>query len=147
LEANRAEEYREKLGIKAPSVEQLVSNLSGGNQQKVLVGKWMFAQPDIMLLDEPTRGVDVGAKYEIYQIINDLVAQGKSILMISSELPEISGMCDRIYGINESWCTIDCISPRLFLAQYALTYQYFVVERNWLKRSRPFPTESIAFMG
>ncbi|MEG0863354.1 MAG: sugar ABC transporter ATP-binding protein [Clostridia bacterium] len=101
LEANRAEEYREKLGIKAPSVEQLVSNLSGGNQQKVLVGKWMFAQPDIMLLDEPTRGVDVGAKYEIYQIINDLVAQGKSILMISSELPEILGMCDRIYVMNE----------------------------------------------
>ncbi|MEG0049723.1 MAG: sugar ABC transporter ATP-binding protein [Clostridia bacterium] len=101
LEANRAEEYREKLGIKAPSVEQLVGNLSGGNQQKVLVGKWMFAQPDIMLLDEPTRGVDVGAKYEIYQIINDLVAQGKSILMISSELPEILGMCDRIYVMNE----------------------------------------------
>ncbi|MEG0493598.1 MAG: sugar ABC transporter ATP-binding protein [Clostridia bacterium] len=101
IEANRAEEYREKLGIKAPSVEQLVGNLSGGNQQKVLVGKWMFAQPDIMLLDEPTRGVDVGAKYEIYQIINDLVAQGKSILMISSELPEILGMCDRIYVMNE----------------------------------------------
>ena len=101
LETNRACEYQEKLGIKAPTVEQLVGNLSGGNQQKVLVGKWMFAQPDVMLMDEPTRGVDVGAKYEIYQIINDLVSQGKSILMISSELPEILGMCDRIYVMNE----------------------------------------------
>ncbi|NLO84336.1 MAG: ATP-binding cassette domain-containing protein [Clostridiales bacterium] len=102
LETNLTGEYREMLGIKAPTVEQLVSNLSGGNQQKVLVGKWMFAQPDIMLMDEPTRGVDVGAKYEIYQIINDLVEQGKSILMISSELPEILGMCDRVYVMNES---------------------------------------------
>ncbi|MEG0269145.1 MAG: sugar ABC transporter ATP-binding protein [Clostridia bacterium] len=89
------------MQIKVSDVKHLITSLSGGNQQKVLVGKWMFAQPDIMLLDEPTRGVDVGAKYEIYQIINDLVAQGKSILMISSELPEILGMCDRIYVMNE----------------------------------------------
>ena len=78
-----------------------MGNLSGGNQQKVLVAKWIFAQPDILLMDEPTRGVDVGAKYEIYEIINDLVAQGKSVLMVSSELPEILGMCDRIYVMNE----------------------------------------------
>ena len=78
-----------------------MGNLSGGNQQKVLVGKWMFSMPDIMILDEPTRGIDVGAKFEIYQIINHLVAEGKSILMISSELPEILGMCDRIYVMNE----------------------------------------------
>ncbi len=101
IEKRFAESLRERLGIKAPTVEQLVGNLSGGNQQKVLVGKWIFAQPDIMLLDEPTRGVDVGAKYEIYQIINSLVAQGKSILLISSELPEILGMSDRIYVMNE----------------------------------------------
>ena len=82
-------------------MEQHVANLSGGNQQKVLVGKWIFAEPDVLLLDEPTRGVDVGAKYEIYQIINDLVAQGKAVLMISSELPEILGMCDRVYIMNE----------------------------------------------
>ncbi len=100
-EQHAAEEYRQKLDIKAPSVEQVVSNLSGGNQQKVLVGKWMFAQPEIMMLDEPTRGIDVGAKYEIYCIINNLVAQGKSILMISSELPEILGMCDRVYVMCE----------------------------------------------
>nr|HML49033.1 sugar ABC transporter ATP-binding protein [Clostridia bacterium] len=100
-EKRSAEALKEKLDIKAPSVEQLVGNLSGGNQQKVLVGKWIFSEPDILLLDEPTRGVDVGAKYEIYQIINALVAQGKSILLISSELPEILGMCDRVYVMNE----------------------------------------------
>ncbi|MBR2661776.1 MAG: ATP-binding cassette domain-containing protein [Clostridia bacterium] len=96
-----AEEYRDKLRIKTPSVEQLVGNLSGGNQQKVLLAKWMFAEPDIMLLDEPTRGIDVGAKYEIYCIINDLAAAGKSVVMISSELPEVLGMSDRIYIMNE----------------------------------------------
>jgi putative multiple sugar transport system ATP-binding protein len=100
-ERHAAEEYRKKLDVRAPSIEQVVSNLSGGNQQKVLVGKWMFAQPDIMMLDEPTRGIDVNAKYEIYCIINDLVAQGKSVLMVSSELPEILGMCDRIYVMCE----------------------------------------------
>ena len=78
-----------------------MGNLSGGNQQKVLLAKWMFAEPDIMILDEPTRGIDVGAKYEIYCIINDLVAQGKSVVMISSELPEVLGMSDRIYVMNE----------------------------------------------
>ena len=96
-----AEEYRDKLRIKTPTVEQLVGNLSGGNQQKVLLAKWMFAEPDIMLLDEPTRGIDVGAKYEIYCIINDLAAAGKSVVMISSELPEVLGMSDRIYIMNE----------------------------------------------
>ena len=97
-----AEEYREKLKIKTPTVEQLVGNLSGGNQQKVLLSKWMFAEPDILMLDEPTRGIDVGAKYEIYCIINDLAAAGKSVLLISSELPEILGMSDRIYIMNEA---------------------------------------------
>ena len=96
-----AEEYREKLRTKCPTVEQMVSNLSGGNQQKVLLSKWMFANPDILILDEPTRGIDVGAKYEIYCIMNQLVAEGKSIIMISSELPEILGMSDRIYVMNE----------------------------------------------
>ena len=96
-----AEEYRDKLKIKTPTVEQLVGNLSGGNQQKVLLAKWMFAEPDIMLLDEPTRGIDVGAKYEIYCIINELAAAGKSVVMISSELPEVLGLSDRIYIMNE----------------------------------------------
>ncbi|MBO6284054.1 MAG: sugar ABC transporter ATP-binding protein [Pseudobutyrivibrio sp.] len=96
-----AEEYRDKLKTKCPSVEQNVGNLSGGNQQKVLLAKWMFADPDVLILDEPTRGIDVGAKYEIYCIINDLVAAGKSVIMISSELPEVLGMSDRIYVMNE----------------------------------------------
>ena len=96
-----AVDYKEKLKTKCPSVEQNVENLSGGNQQKVLLAKWMFADPDVLILDEPTRGIDVGAKYEIYCIINELVAAGKSVVMISSELPEVLGMSDRIYVMNE----------------------------------------------
>lgn len=96
-----AVDYKDKLKTKCPTVEQNVGNLSGGNQQKVLLAKWMFADPDILILDEPTRGIDVGAKYEIYCIINQLVAAGKSVIMISSELPEILGMSDRIYVMNE----------------------------------------------
>ena len=97
-----AEEYKQKLRTKTPSVEQLVGNLSGGNQQKVLLAKWMFADPDVLILDEPTRGIDVGAKYEIYCIINDLAKAGKSVVMISSELPEVIGMSDRIYIMNQA---------------------------------------------
>jgi len=96
-----AVDYKQKLKTKCPSVEQNVGNLSGGNQQKVLLAKWMFADPDILILDEPTRGIDVGAKYEIYCIINQLVDAGKSVIMISSELPEVLGMCDRVYVMNE----------------------------------------------
>ncbi len=95
-----AVEYKDKLRTKTPSVEQNVGNLSGGNQQKVLLAKWMFANPDVLILDEPTRGIDVGAKYEIYCIINNLVSEGKSVIMISSELPEVLGMSDRIYVMN-----------------------------------------------
>ncbi len=100
-EQHVAEEYVKKLKTKCSSVSQLVGNLSGGNQQKVLLGKWMFAEPEVLILDEPTRGIDVGAKYEIYCIINQLVAEGKSVLLISSEMPELIGMCDRIYIMNE----------------------------------------------
>jgi len=96
-----ANEYKEKLNTKCPNVMQNVENLSGGNQQKVLLGKWMFADPEIMILDEPTRGIDVGAKYEIYLIVNRLVAEGKSVVLISSELTEILGMSDRIFVMHE----------------------------------------------
>ena len=96
-----SEDYREKMHTKCPSVEQAVGNLSGGNQQKVLLSKWMFADPEVLILDEPTRGIDVGAKYEIYGIMNKLVEMGKSVIMISSEMPELLGMCDRIYVMNE----------------------------------------------
>jgi putative multiple sugar transport system ATP-binding protein len=92
-----ANKYKTDLSIKTPSVEQKVSNLSGGNQQKVSLGKWLFAKPNVLILDEPTRGIDVGAKYEIYTIMRDLVQKGMSIIMISSELPEVLGMSDRIY--------------------------------------------------
>ena len=101
LEKKYAVEYAEAMRTKTPSVEQDVGNLSGGNQQKVLLSKWMFAEPEVLILDEPTRGIDVGAKYEIYCIINEMVARGKSVIMISSELPELLGMCDRIYVMDE----------------------------------------------
>jgi putative multiple sugar transport system ATP-binding protein len=98
-EVKVANDYKNNLNIKTPSVEQMVSNLSGGNQQKVCVAKWLFVGPDVLILDEPTRGIDVGAKYEIYSIMTRLVQQGMSIIMISSELPEILGMSDRVYVI------------------------------------------------
>jgi putative multiple sugar transport system ATP-binding protein len=94
-------EYRDKLNIKCSSIQQLALNLSGGNQQKVVLSKWLFANPDILILDEPTRGIDVGAKYEIYTIINRLVSEGKAIILISSELPEILGVCDRVYVMRD----------------------------------------------
>ncbi|MDR1778627.1 MAG: ATP-binding cassette domain-containing protein [Clostridiales Family XIII bacterium] len=100
-ELTLSEEYSAMLNVKASDVEQKVENLSGGNQQKVLLAKWLFTEPEILILDEPTRGIDVGAKYEIYLFINELVAQGKSVIMISSEMPELLGMCDRIYVMNE----------------------------------------------
>ncbi|CAM4451692.1 multiple monosaccharide ABC transporter ATP-binding protein [Paenibacillus typhae] len=100
-----AEEYRRKLNIKTPSILQKTVNLSGGNQQKVVLSKWIYAQPDVLILDEPTRGIDVGAKYEIYSIINSLAAEGRGVLVISSELPEIIGMCDRIYTMCEGRIT------------------------------------------
>ncbi|XEC93059.1 multiple monosaccharide ABC transporter ATP-binding protein [Paenibacillus tarimensis] len=96
-----AELYRKKLNIKTPSIHQKTVNLSGGNQQKVVLSKWIFAEPDLLILDEPTRGIDVGAKYEIYTIINQLAMDGKGILIISSELPELLGICDRIYVMSE----------------------------------------------
>lgn len=100
-EYQAATESRRRLGIRSSGVHQPVVNLSGGNQQKVVLGKWLFAQPELLILDEPTRGIDVGAKYEIYTLIDELARQGKGILMISSEMPELLGMCDRICVMNE----------------------------------------------
>ena len=96
-----ADDFRRKLKIRCSSILQKVVNLSGGNQQKVVLAKWLFSRPDILILDEPSRGIDVGAKYEIYSIISELAAEGKCIIMISSEMPELLGMCDRIYVMNE----------------------------------------------
>ena len=101
LEVHEADEMTKEMGTKTPSNEQKVGNLSGGNQQKALLGKWMFTEPDILILDEPTRGIDVGAKYDIYCLINKMVEDGKSVIMISSEMPELLGMCDRVYVMSE----------------------------------------------
>ena len=101
LEQTVARDYRRQLGIRTPTVFQKAMNLSGGNQQKVVLSKWLFADPQILILDEPTRGIDVGAKFEIYGIINELAGQGRGVIMISSEMPELLGMCDRIYVLSE----------------------------------------------
>jgi len=100
-ETQVAEKYRKAMNIRTPSVFQRVMNLSGGNQQKVVLSKWLFTDPQVLILDEPTRGIDVGAKFEIYNLINDLAAEGRGVVMISSEMPELLGMCDRIYVMNE----------------------------------------------
>jgi putative multiple sugar transport system ATP-binding protein len=95
-----AEQSRRSMNIRTPSVMSAVGKLSGGNQQKVVLSKWLFTDPDVLILDEPTRGIDVGAKFEIYTIINRLVADGRAVVLISSELPELIGMCDRIYALS-----------------------------------------------
>ena len=102
-----AEDYRKRLRIKTPSVDVGGAKLSGGNQQKVVLAKWMFTEPDLLILDEPTRGIDVGAKYEIYTIIQQLASQGKGVILISSELPELLGITDRIYTVFEGQITDD----------------------------------------
>ena len=117
-----ANRYKQDIDIKAPSIQQTVVNLSGGNQQKVSLAKWLFAKPKLLILDEPTRGIDVGAKYEIYSIMNELVEQGMSIIMISSELMEILGMSDRIYVMSEGRITGEVDARRAteeLIMQYA----------------------------
>ena len=104
-EYKKASEYRESMNIKAPDVNAITGQLSGGNQQKVVLSKWINVNPDVLILDEPTRGIDVGAKYEIYLIMQRLAAEGKGIIVISSELPELLGICDRIYAISEGRIT------------------------------------------
>jgi ABC-type sugar transport system ATPase subunit len=99
------EKYEKILRIKTPTIEQLVKNLSGGNQQKVVLAKWLAMDPDIIIFDEPTRGIDVGAKAEIYQLINNLAKQGMAIIVVSSELPEVIGISDRIVTFCEGELT------------------------------------------
>ncbi len=105
LEIKVAQDYREQMRIRTPTVQVPVGQLSGGNQQKVALSKWMFSDPDVLILDEPTRGIDVGAKFEIYTIINELATQGKGVIVISSELPELLGLCDRIFTLSEGRIT------------------------------------------
>ena len=109
------------MRVKAPSQETKISNLSGGNQQKVLLARWLIAEPKVLLLDEPTRGIDVGAKFEIYKIMTELARQGQAILMISSELPELIGMCDRIYVMATGRLTGE-LTPDQFSQETILKY-------------------------
>ena len=126
-ESTVANEYRTSMNIKTPNVTAVTGKLSGGNQQKVVLSKWMYADPDVLILDEPTRGIDVGAKYEIYTIIDRLADQGKGIIVISSELPELLGICDRIYTLSEGRITAD-VPRETATAEYLM--QFMTQERE-----------------
>lgn len=126
-EYKRASEYRASMNIKSPSVLSVVGQLSGGNQQKVVLSKWINVNPDVLILDEPTRGIDVGAKYEIYLIIQRLAAEGKGVIVISSELPELIGICDRIYAISEGAITGEVLRKD---AKPELLMSYMTMEKS-----------------
>ncbi len=128
IEKKTAEKYREEIQIKCPTVNQLVKNLSGGNQQKVILGKWLAADSQLIIFDEPTRGIDVGAKYEIYKLINDLVESGRSVLMISSEMEELIGMSDRIIVLAEGKMTGE-LQKEEFNADKIMAYASAVVDQ------------------
>jgi putative multiple sugar transport system ATP-binding protein len=119
IERITAEKYRKDFHIKTPNIEERVANLSGGNQQKVVLAKWVISDPDILILDEPTRGIDVGAKYEIYEIIDQLADEGKAVIVISSELPELIGICDRIYTVSQG-CVTDEVTKEKFGQEYLM---------------------------
>ena len=126
-EEKLVEQYFSAMNVKAPSTETKISSLSGGNQQKVLLARWLLADPKVMLLDEPTRGIDVGAKFEIYKLMTDLAKQGRGILMISSELPELIGMCDRIYVMSAGRLTAE-LAPDQYSQETILTYAMNEIE-------------------
>ena len=128
-EKNNAEKYRKDIQIKCPSIHQLVRNLSGGNQQKVILGKWLAADSQLIIFDEPTRGIDVGAKYEIYKLINDLVEAGRSVLMISSEMEELIGMSDRIIVLAEHRMTGE-LQKEEFNADTIMAYASSIVDNE-----------------
>ena len=130
-ETKVAEQFRKDLSIKTPSVDAITGQLSGGNQQKVVLSKWIHTDPDVLILDEPTRGIDVGAKYEIYQIINALAEAGKAVLVISSELPELLGICDRIYAMSQGRITGEV--PRAEADQERLMH-FMTMERGGASR-------------
>ncbi|MCI1936146.1 MAG: ATP-binding cassette domain-containing protein [Bifidobacteriaceae bacterium] len=121
VERKSVEKYRKEFNIKTHSIEDGVSTLSGGNQQKVVLAKWVLSNPEILILDEPTRGIDVGAKYEIYEIIDQLADQGKAVIVISSELPELIGICDRIYTVSNGVFTAD-VPKEKFTQEYLMNY-------------------------
>ena len=124
-----AEKYREEIQIKCPTINQLVKNLSGGNQQKVILGKWLAADSQLIIFDEPTRGIDVGAKFEIYKLINALVEQGRSVLMISSEMEELMGMSDRIIVLAEHRMTGE-LTKEQFNADTIMAYASAIADQK-----------------
>ena len=128
-ERSTAEKYRTEIQIKCPNINQLVKNLSGGNQQKVILGKWLAADSQLIIFDEPTRGIDVGAKYEIYKLINDLVESGRSVLMISSEMEELIGMSDRIIVLAEGQMTGE-LTKEEFNADTIMAYASAIVDNK-----------------
>lgn len=128
VEKKTAEKYREEIQIKCPTINQLVKNLSGGNQQKVILGKWLAADSQLIIFDEPTRGIDVGAKFEIYKLINDLVESGRSVLMISSEMEELIGMSDRIIVLAEGQMTGE-LQKEEFDADKIMAYASSIVDQ------------------
>ena len=115
------DEYIQKLSIRTPSAQQLAGRLSGGNQQKVVLSKWLLSEPEIIILDEPTRGIDVGAKRDIYLLIGGLVRQGKAVIVISSEIPEVMGLSDRILVMAEGRVTGELLRPD-FSQEQIMTY-------------------------
>ena len=129
VERKEVEHYRGAFNIKSTSIEVPVSTLSGGNQQKVVLSKWVLSDPDILILDEPTRGIDVGAKFEIYEIIEGLADSGKAIIFISSELPELIGVCDRIYTVSQGVVTAN-IERKDFSQEYLMKFMTKEKERK-----------------
>lgn len=129
VERSNAEKYMKEIVIKAPSIHQQVKNLSGGNQQKVILGKWLAADSKVIIFDEPTRGIDVGAKYEIYKLINSLVEEGRCVLMISSEMEELMGMSDRIIVLSEHKMTGE-LEKEYFNADRIMTFASSIVDEN-----------------
>lgn len=127
IENKLVDDYFARMSVKTPTTETLIESLSGGNQQKVLLARWLITEPKVMLLDEPTRGIDVGAKFEVYKIMSQLAAQGRGILMISSELPELIGMCDRIYVMSAGRLTAE-LTPPDFSQETILKYAMNEVE-------------------
>lgn len=121
VEHDLVSKYFKKMNVKTPSLETAIQALSGGNQQKVLLAKWMLRDPDVLILDEPTRGIDVGAKFEIYRLMTDMVEEGKTVIMVSSELPELIGMCDRIYVMNQGRIT-GCLEKDEFSQEAIMRY-------------------------
>ena len=132
VEQNIVSDIFNKLRVKTPTLDTVIASLSGGNQQKVVLSKWLIRNPDILILDEPTRGIDVGAKFEIYKLMTDMVKEGKAVIMVSSELPELIGMCDRIYVMAKGTITGE-INREDFSQELIMKYATGTLTSNGVK--------------